>query len=452
MLSWSCTRRALAATFALTLAALAPAAAHAAEAHIEANPDGTRTIVFTGAAGEANDVLVDRDPGFTGDLYQLEDQNNSVTPGAGCTQKVREPFNSPEPKIVRCQTNGVTTIRVSLDDGNDSVRFGNLNGNVITDVVDAGDGNDRIGGSNGPSIVAGGGGIDNINTRGGDDQIGGGAGDDEIVSGPGSDAVAGDGGDDLIRGYAVPGTLEIGVVTRFRGGEINVLSGGAGNDTLEGDNGPDQLSGDDGNDKLHGGGAGDLISGGAGNDALDEGDTDGAANGESVGAPIAADVLHGGSGKDTVTYCTRRGKSALTISLDRKANDGRNGEKDNVGPNGDVENVTGGGETPDKITGDKNANVLTGDCLSTVAPGGNNRIYGLAGNDRVIGGDGRDLLDGGRGKDVFLGNEDRDTILAKDGAKDSSINCDGHGVASKADSATVDRSDPTAKGCDKIKR
>jgi Ca2+-binding RTX toxin-like protein len=307
MTSMQGTRCALAATFALTLAALAPAAAHAAEAHVETNPDGTRAIVFTGAGGEANSVLVDRDPGFTGDLYQLEDQDNPVTPGSGCTQKLREPFNSPEPKIVRCETGGVTTIRVSLADGTDSVRFGNLNGNVITDVVDGGEGDDRIGGSNGPSIVTGGGGIDNIDTRGGDDQIGGGDGDDEIVGGPGSDTVAGDGGSDLIRGYAVPGTLEIGVVTRFRGGEINVLSGGAGNDTLEGDNGPDQLSGEDGNDKLHGGGGGDVLSGGAGNDTLEEGDTDGAADGESVGAPIAADVVHGGKGKDTATYCTRRG-------------------------------------------------------------------------------------------------------------------------------------------------
>jgi Ca2+-binding RTX toxin-like protein len=451
MISRQGTRRALAATFALTLAALAPAAAHAAEAHIENNPDGTRAIVFTAAAGEANDVLVDRDPAFTGDQYQLEDQNNRVTPGPGCTQKLREPFNSPEPEIVRCETGGVTTIRVSLADGGDGVRFGNLNGNVITDLVDGGEGDDRIGASNGPSIVAGGGGIDNINTRGGDDQIGGGDGNDEIVAGPGSDTVAGDGGNDVIRGYAQPGTLEIGVVTKFRGGEVNVLSGGSGNDTLEGDNGPDQLAGDDGNDKLHGGGAADLLSGGAGNDTLDEGDTDGAADGESVGAPIAADVLHGGKGKDTATYCTRRGKSPLTISLDRKANDGGKGEKDNIGPNGDVENVIGGAETPDKITGDKNANVLTGDCVNTVAPGGNNKIYGLAGNDRVIGGDGRDLLNGGRGKDVFLGNESADTIQAKDGTRDSSINCDGHGVASKSDSATIDRNDPAAKGCDKIK-
>lgn len=452
MTSWQGTRRALAAASALTLAALAPPAAQAGEAHVETNADGTRTVVFTADPGESNDLLVDRDPGFTADQYQLDDQNNSLRPGPGCKQKLREPQNNPEPKIVRCDPAGVTTIRVTLGDGADSVNI-KAGGSSITDVVDAGEGDDRVTGSNGPSQVLGGGGIDNIDTRGGDDGVNGGDGDDEITGGPGSDVLSGDGGNDLVRGYAQPGTLEIGVVTRFRGGEINQLAGGDGDDVLEGDNGPDAIVGGTGDDRLHGGGAGDVLQGDAGNDTLDEGDSEGAADGESAGAPVAADVIHGGAGKkDTVTYCTRRGKGALTLSLDRKANDGAKGEKDNIGPGGDVENVLGGAETPDKITGDKNANVLTGDCVNTTAPGANNRIYGAGGNDRLVGGDGRDLLNGGRGRDSFLGNEDRDTIQARDGAKDASINCDGHGVASKSDSATVDRSDPAAKGCDKVKR
>lgn len=437
----------------MALAAAAPSAAHAAEARVEQAADGSRTIVVTGAPGERNDILVNRDSGFTEGLYQIDDQNNELVAGPGCKRKKRQPFNSDEPKIVLCETGNVVAVRVVLGDGDDSVSVKKLEGPVITDVVDAGDGNDRIDGGDGPSVVDAGAGSDNINTRAGDDQIGGGPDNDEITGGPGSDTIGGDGGNDIVRGYAQPGTLEIGVVTRFRGGEINRLSGGDGNDTVEGDNGPDEIAGDAGADRLNGGGAGDVLNGGAGDDTLDEGDTEGTPDGESVGAPIAADVLNGGPGKkDTAVYCTRRGKGALTISLDRKANDGAKGEKDNVGPSGDVENVIGGAETPDKISGDKNANVLTGDCLSTVAPGANNKIYGAGGNDRLVGGDARDLLDGGKGADIFLGNEDRDTIQAKDGAKDKSINCDGHGVASKSDSATVDRNDPAAKGCDKTKR
>jgi Ca2+-binding RTX toxin-like protein len=440
------------AACAVAAALVAPSAAQGAEAHVEAGPDGGRMIVFTAAAGERNSVLVDRDPGFTDDLYQLEDQDNPVTSGPGCANKPRTPFSGTEPDIVRCETAGVTTIKVVLGDQVDSTRFGDLNGNVIVDAIEGGTGIDRIGASSGRSVITGGDGEDQIDGRAGDDQISGGTGNDEITAGQGSDTVAGDKGNDIIRGYALPGTQEIGIVTKYRGGEVNRLGGGPGNDRLEGDNGPDQISGGPGNDGLHGGGDGDVMRGDAGNDTIDEGDTAGAATSESVGAPIAADVIHGGSGKDTATYCTRRGATPLKISLDRKANDGRKGERDNIGPKGDVENVLGGGESSDTIRGNGSANVLSGDCLTTVAKSGNNKIFGLGGADRVVGGDGRDLLNGGSGPDRFIGNEDRDTIQARDGGRDKSINCDGLGVESGSDRATVDRSDPPARSCEKVSR
>jgi Ca2+-binding RTX toxin-like protein len=435
---------------ALTIAALAPAAAQAAEVHVE-GPAGNRTIVFTGAVGEANSVLVDRDPGFTDDKYQLEDQDNDVSAGPGCENKPHFPSGT-EPDIVTCDPAGVKTIRINLGNGNDSVRFGNLDGNVITDLTDGGAGNDRISASNGPSVATAGGGNDDVDLRAGADRALGGDGKDELVGGPGPDTIAGDDGADVIRGYAEPGTLDIGTVTKYRGGEVNVLSGGAGNDTVEGDNGPDKLSGGADNDKLHGGGGGDVLKGDSGKDTLEEGDTAGSPNSESVGAPIAKDVIHGGAGADTATYCTRRNDAPLSISLDRKANDGRKGERDNIGPKGDVENVLGGGESNDKIRGNKRANVLSGDCLTTVGASGNNKIFGLDGNDKLVGGDGRDTLDGGGGRDAFVGNEDADTIKAKDGTKDRSINCDGFGAPSGSDKAFVDAKDPNAASCETVKR
>jgi Ca2+-binding RTX toxin-like protein len=96
--------------------------------------------------------------------------------------------------------------------------------------------------------------------------------------------------------------------------------------------------------------------------------------------------------------------------------------------------------------------VLTGDCLTTVASSGDNKLYGGSGDDKLVGSDGRDLLNGGKGADSFLGNEDADTIQAKDGRRDKSINCDGIGVKSSKDSATLDRSDPTPFNCDKLRR
>lgn len=441
--------RAFTAALAVTLGLAAAPAAQAAEVHIEDGAGG-RTIVFTAAGGERNSVLVDRDPGFTNDLYQLEDQNNPVTSGPGCANKPRTPFSGTEEDIVQCETAGVTAIKVVLGDGADSTRFGRLNGNVISDAIEGGDGIDILGASDGPSVVTGGDDDDTIEGRNGDDQISGGSGDDEITGGVGSDIVTGDSGNDVIRGYTFPETNEIGIVTKFRGGEVNKLAGGTGNDTLEGDNGPDQISGGAGNDKLHGGGDADSLSGDAGNDTLEEGDTAGEATAEQVGGPIAGDTVRGGAGKDTATYCTRRGTTPLNISLDGKRNDGRAGERDNIGS--DVENALGGGESSDTIKGNSRGNVLSGDCITSVSKSGNNKIYGLGGDDRVVGGDGRDLLNGGSGADRFIGNEDRDTIQARDGRRDKSINCDGLGVESGSDRAIVDRGDPPANSCEQVRR
>ena len=48
----------------------------------------------------------------------------------------------------------------------------------------------------------------------------------------------------------------------------NVISAGAGNDTVFGNGGNDKIEGSDGNDVLHGGGGNDSLYGGAGTDQL----------------------------------------------------------------------------------------------------------------------------------------------------------------------------------------
>jgi Ca2+-binding RTX toxin-like protein len=450
------TRRAIAATIAVVAVGAVPAPALGAEAHVE-TIDGVKVIVFNAAPGEVQSVLVDRDPGFTNDQYQLEDQNNRVTAGPGCQNPPRTPFAGVEEKIVRCDASA-TTIRVNLADGKDTVRFGKLNGNLITDVVDGGEGDDSLDTSNGSGLIMGGPGDDTIDANAGDDEVIGGDDDDSIVGGPGSDTISGDAGNDKIRGHATPDTQEIGTVTDFRAGDVNKLAGGPGNDTIVGDNGTDEILGDAGNDTLAGAGAADILDGGAGNDTIDEGDTPGDPNGGQPGGPLAPDTIRGGAGTDTATYCTRHysdseaRKHPLTITLDNKANDGEKGEGDQIGPKGDVENVLGGGVTNDKITGNARANQLVGDCLSTFTSSGDNKLYGGGGNDKLVGSDGRDLLNGGKGADSFLGNEDADTIQAKDGKRDKSINCDGIGAKSSSDSATLDRSDPTPFNCDKLRR
>jgi Ca2+-binding RTX toxin-like protein len=106
------------------------------------------------------------------------------------------------------------------------------------------------------------------------------SGDDTItvndLTGTGVRTVTADGGagNDTINGSATGVSL--------------LLIGGAGNDTLTGGRGNDTLDGGEGNDVLTGGKGLDTLNGGAGNDTLDDGVKDG-----------KADVLIGGSGKDT---------------------------------------------------------------------------------------------------------------------------------------------------------
>ena len=95
----------------------------------------------------------------------------------------------------------------------------------------------------------------------------------------------------------------------------------------------------------------------------------------------------------------------LSISLDRKANDGSAGEKDNVGTDNGIEHVIGG------VMGD----VLTGNALGNMLSGG-------AGNDTITGRDGIDFLFGYGGNDTLKaldgfpdivdGGADTDTAIA----------------------------------------
>lgn len=52
-------------------------------------------------------------------------------------------------------------------------------------------------------------------------------------------------------------------------------------------------------------------------------------------------------------------------------------------------------------------------------------LDGGSANDRLIGGTARDTLTGGKGPDVLQGKTGNDQLLARDGASDDSIDCDG---------------------------
>jgi Ca2+-binding RTX toxin-like protein len=87
----------------------------------------------------------------------------------------------------------------------------------------------------------------------GDDTVGGGGGDDFLFGWDGDDVMDGDDGDDYLMGCSGADRLE----------------GDAGADTLIGNSGKDTLLGDTGNDSLDGGDGSDYLKGGDGSDELD---------------------------------------------------------------------------------------------------------------------------------------------------------------------------------------
>jgi Ca2+-binding RTX toxin-like protein len=344
-----------------------------------------KTLVYTAAAGEANRVTITAGASS----ISVSEIGPSVTAGGGCS--------STGPSSATCPATAITAISVSTGDGNDTAR---VNGSIPATFYD-GPGNDTMtGGSAGDTFVSG----------TGADVLGGGAGVDVVdysartnaltvtIDGVANDGEAGEG--DNVK-------TDVEMVTGGSGNDS--LTGSGSNNSLYGGPGADSLSGGSGNDLLDGGSGPDVLNGGAGTDTADYSSRsapvyltiDGAANdgeageGDNIGSDVenltggagddtlagsnAANVLSGGPGRDVAWYGNRT--EMLGISLDDWANDGAAGEGDNV--RSDIEDVVGG-------SGD--------DWI--VGSGADNALHGGPGDDWLIGGLGADTLDGGDGTDT----------------------------------------------------
>jgi Ca2+-binding RTX toxin-like protein len=267
---------------------------------------------------------------------------------------------------------------VSLSDGDDTFSAA---GNATTGgaafatlvTVYGGAGKDTLRGGAGDDVLYGGDGDDTFNAgtaSDGADTFNGGAGNDTVDYSARTNAVT-----VTNDGTATSGeTLETDTVAT----DVEIIKGGAGNDTLTGGANADTIYGGPGNDTIAGGGGADILYGDAGNDTFDQGaTTDG------------GDTLNGGAGIDTVDYSAR--SIAVTIKLDGTATSGEALELDKV--MADVENAKGGGGD-DTIVGSAADNTLDGGA-------GNDTISGGLGNDTLIGGAGNDTLNGDAGDDVF---------------------------------------------------
>jgi Ca2+-binding RTX toxin-like protein len=248
--------------------------------------------------------------------------------------------------VVTCTVSNPGTVIVTLGDKNDSfVNRTNLRFNVY-------------GGS-------------------GTDKLTGGSGIEMLDGGTGADKLYGNAGNDLLRG---------------RSGN-DLLDGGDGNDRLEGADGNDTLVGRTGSDTIDGAAGKDVVWAGAGDDQILD------------GPGRSADVFHGGTGFDRLSYFSRT-KAIVADADGRSGDDGESGERDSIDL--DVEGLAGS-RGNDRLTGNASANVLEGN-------GGNDVLLGLGGNDLLEGWSGKDTLDGGAGDDEVYGGFDNDTLTGGSGA------------------------------------
>ena len=277
---------------------------------------------------------------------------------------------------------------------------------------------DRIGSD--VESLAGGSGDDVVTGSASSDALDGGKGSDAIDGGPGDDYLSGGGGDegrDRIAGGDGNDTLS-GINGR------DTLVGGTGRDIVAGGGGADDLDGGEGDDAMTGGPGGDLVKGGLGDDTLDGADplllgADGPDDlrgkrgrtrrrrGRRPASGGPGPDQPGGAGVDTADYSVATGPVA--ISLDGRANDGQEGERDNFGA--DVEGGRGGGEA-DILSGSAGRNVLSGGGGEDFIQGGKeaDRLDGNDGNDAIQSRDAtRDRVSCGRGSDVAIA-DDQDLV------------------------------------------
>ncbi|MER6408611.1 calcium-binding protein [Streptomyces viridosporus] len=246
------TARAVAVTLLATGLAAAPAAAapaSGAKARVGADW-ATQSIVFTAAAGQANDLHVIpmdlgagvRRIGFR-DAVPLEpgDHCAYLEPGDDTFVVCELPTGNPRPDRIDIFLGDRDDTIVTSDPMVATVRGGpgddelhahtahTVRGDAGDDMVmgravlDGGDGMDHLMGDDGDQRLWGGRGDDRIEAYDGADIVYAGPGDDHAMGGDGRDIVLGGHGDDTLYG----------------GGGDDLVSGGPGKDTVEGGPGHD---------------------------------------------------------------------------------------------------------------------------------------------------------------------------------------------------------------------
>jgi Ca2+-binding RTX toxin-like protein len=297
-------------------AAVRPAVAFGATAEVAASNEtpgyGSPAVIYTASAGEANNVTVSSET----DGLSIVDTGATILAGTGCT--------SISDHEARCRSRNVEAVIVRLGDGDDFVSLWEQY--LQLSFVRAGNGDDVVqGGFAFVEELYGGPGADTL--RGGPepDYLDGGPGADTISGGTSALCHAGtcrvhfdevsyaaransvrvdpDGvADDGERGERDNVLPDVEVTTGGAGDDVltgtdraSRLRGGRGDDVLNGKGGPDALAGEAGNDTVSGGLGRDSLAGALGKDAL----RGGGGPDDAVGGP-GNDWIAGGHGRDVL--------------------------------------------------------------------------------------------------------------------------------------------------------
>lgn len=168
-------------------------------------------------------------------------------------------------------------------------------------------------------------------------------------------------------------------------GEVIILNGWKGNDTITSYDGPDRLFGGPGKDRIFGNDGKDFVLGGNDDDRILGGGMDDTLKGQN-----GADTIIGGPGNDRI----EGGARGDTL-------DGNKGDDTILG--GDGVDTIRGGPDKDRIEGNDNGDKLFGGAQDDI-------VLGNLGDDRIFGGFGKDTLLGHNGKDEIHGGKHNDTL------------------------------------------
>jgi Ca2+-binding RTX toxin-like protein len=284
-------------------------------------------------------------------------------------------------------------------------------GTSVGETLLGGDNDDVIHGEGGGDIIYGYAGADTLLGGDGDDALFGGVGDDSLDGGDGNDNLKGEAGSD-------------------------VLHGGAGDDIIDeayDDSQPDQLFGDAGADYLKGGTL-DQVEGGEGNDTLVIRGFNGTyLGGDGDDAFIVGfqgtvrNIVDGGTGFDTLSLGANASAQLWELSnIELIYASSNAAQRSKLTFDAQVIDLSAA-----TLAGHVDLLVGTPSGMTIVAPGGASagfaasiRMYGAAGadvltgsslGDQIIGQGGDDILDGGDGDDSLTGGSGNDSIFGGSG-------------------------------------